>query len=242
MIPLPRAVKALLLALPLAAAACAEKRPEGTAAPETAPVPAPEAPAEPVPTPAAKSPAPAAPAAAAPATADVPVGNRPGNLIPAFAATAHTVEGGAIRDESMDSRKTGNVTVWMVSSSTCPVTKRYAPHVVAMETAYQAKGVRFVHVYPNRTESVESKRKFHADKGFRGAWIEDNDASIAKLLGAKKTPEIYLTTADGAIVYRGAIDDSEGDFEAAEKHYLKDALDAVLAGRPVALKETVPAG
>lgn len=257
--PTPCKAKSFLLVLPvslaalaaLSAAGCSQMSPETSVAPAPAPAPkapetkpemkevapqAPEAQAPAPPAPAAKAPAPAAPSSGA------AVGNKPGNRIPPFAATARTFSGDAIAEAALDSQKTDGVVVWMVSSSTCPYTIKYAPRVAELEKSYAAKGVRFVHVYPNRTESVESKRKFHKDKGFRGAWVEDQDAAIAKLLGAKKTPEIYLTAADGTIAYRGAIDDSGGDYVAAEKHYLTDALDAVLAGKPVEVRETEPAG
>lgn len=240
--PVARFARTALALVPIAlvATACGPKE-SATESPASAP--------------AASAPAASAPQAAEPArtpepasvpakveVAGKPGGTKPGTLVAGFRATAHTYDGDAVRDAAVDSQAMGAPTVWIVSSSTCPFTKKYAPLIASMELEYQAKGVKFVHVYPNRTESVESKRKFHKARGLHGAWIEDQDATIAKLVAAKKTPEIVLAKADGTIAYRGAIDDSGGDVAAAESHYLRDALEAVLAGRDVAVQETVPAG
>jgi len=64
---------------------------------------------------------------------------------------------------------------------------------------------------------------------------------IARAFGATKTPEAFLFDKDGKLVYHGAIDDSQ-DQGKVEAPYLKNALDSVVAGKEVAVKETKSIG
>jgi hypothetical protein len=111
-----------------------------------------------------------------------------------------------------------------------------------IETAYTSKGVKFVWLYPNRSESDADKQAWHAEKGLAGNFVIDRDAAIAKALGVERTPELVVTSADGTITYRGAFDDGAGDPVRAKSEHLKDALEATLAGKPVAVSRTTPAG
>jgi len=54
---------------------------------------------------------------------------------------------------------------------------------------------------------------------------------VARAYGALRTPHVFLLDREGVLRYRGAIDDNYEDPAAVKHHYLRDALDAVLAGR-----------
>jgi hypothetical protein len=51
-------------------------------------------------------------------------------------------------------------------------------------------------------------------------------------------PEVFLFDANGALVYHGTIDDNAEDAGAVKQHFLRDALESVASGQPVAVKET----
>lgn len=215
----------VLPALTLSLAACgADPAPstvDDAAAPAATPEAAPEATLE------------APPQAAPPA-----VGILPGELIPAF--TAEGTAGDASR--SVASQEPGAVTVYCAGSTKCPITNAYAERMQQIESTYTEKGVQFIWIYPNRTETDDAKTAWHAEKDLAGTFVIDRDASIAKVLEIKRTPEIVVTAADGTITYRGAIDDGKGKPSRAEVPWLANALDATLAGEPVAVEKTVPAG
>jgi peroxiredoxin len=78
-------------------------------------------------------------------------------------------------------------------------------------------------------------------QGFNFDYLYDEDQSVARALGSERTPEVFLFDRDRRLVYHGAIDDSR-DERAVEQQYLRDALDAVLAGREPAVAETPPTG
>lgn len=162
----------------------------------------------------------------------------PGNLIPAF--TAEGTAGETARQVS--SQAPGAVTVYVAGSTKCPITNAYSARMNEIEDAYAAKGVQFVWLYPNRTEADDEKAEWHADHDLAGTFVIDRDAKIAKILDIKRTPEIVLTSAEGTITYRGAIDDGKGDPGDAKVAWLANAIDATLAGKPVDVQKTVPAG
>ena len=59
--------------------------------------------------------------------------------------------------------------------------------------------------------------------------------------GAERTPEVFLFDGDRRLVYHGAIDDSRNE-DAVTTHYLRDAIDAVLAGHAPETADTMPVG
>ena len=166
------------------------------------------------------------------------VGTSPGKLVPKFTATGTT--GGAAA--SLDSQAPGAVTVYCVGSTTCPYTNKYAAKLQSIESAYAGQAVTFVWLYPNRQESDAEKTAWHAEQKLGGLFVLDKDAAITKSLAAERTPEMVVTAADGTIAYRGAIDDGNGDPKRANVEYLRAAIDSTLAGQPVEVTETTPAG
>lgn len=65
---------------------------------------------------------------------------------------------------------------------------------------------------------------------------------MAKAYGAQRTPEVYVFDKNRKLRYHGRIDDNVYETEEVRFHYLRDALDAVIAGKPVPLEETEAVG
>lgn len=156
----------------------------------------------------------------------------PGQPMPAF--TAKVVK-------TIDSSKPTGLTVYMTLGVNCPATPVYTERVKELERTYAPKGVSFVYIYPNKTESSEAKAAFHLKSGYAGGMIDDEGARITKLLEGKKTSEAFVVGKDGVIAYRGGIDDSLKVAD-VKKKYLASALDEMLAGKPVTTQSTQPFG
>ena len=77
--------------------------------------------------------------------------------------------------------------------------------------------------------------------GFTFPYVVDATSDVARAFGASRTPEVFLFDAAGKLVYHGAVDDNK-DASKASKPYLKNALDAVLAGKAVEMAETKAIG
>jgi thioredoxin-related protein len=72
--------------------------------------------------------------------------------------------------------------------------------------------------------------------------VVDETSDVARAFGARRTPEAFLFDAKGLLIYHGGIDDNAFDADEATKNYLKDAIDALLAGHEVKIKETKSQG
>jgi peroxiredoxin len=80
------------------------------------------------------------------------------------------------------------------------------------------------------------------EAGMKFPYVVDATSSVAKAFGATRTPEAFLFDKNGKLVYHGAVDDNKEDPKAVTNPYLKNALDAVVAGTDVAVKETKSIG
>ncbi|HWE48330.1 MAG TPA: hypothetical protein VG273_00975, partial [Bryobacteraceae bacterium] len=76
--------------------------------------------------------------------------------------------------------------------------------------------------------------------------IVDREHALVKVTGADVTPTAVLVLPGGSIAYRGRIDDFYAELgrprRAVSEYNLRDAIDSVLAGKPVAKPETKPVG
>src|SRR5262249_15182326 len=102
--------------------------------------------------------------------------------------------------------------------------------------AYAAKGVQCVAVYPNRQETAEEIARDARERGYSFPVVRDANDALADRLGASMTPEAVLVDAGSTIRYRGRIDDNRDQQEVTRRD-LALALDAVLAGKPVAVAQ-----
>jgi len=134
-----------------------------------------------------------------------------------------------------------------VTSTSCPVSKKYGPTLAELEARYRAKGVAFVALNVSATESIEKMKEQSADwakQGWAGRYAVDRDQSLGKLLALRSTTEVLVLDRARTLIYRGAVDDQYGlgySLSEARRHYLVGALDAVLAGdRPAVSATTAP--
>ncbi|NLF74395.1 MAG: thioredoxin family protein, partial [Chloroflexi bacterium] len=72
--------------------------------------------------------------------------------------------------------------------------------------------------------------------------LRDDSQEVARAYGGTHTPHVFLLDAGGVLRYRGAIDDNYDDPDAVQATYLRDALDAVLAGEAPATPTTPAVG
>lgn len=131
----------------------------------------------------------------------------------------------------------------------CPYAKLYEDRIVALDTKYKKKGFPVVALNPNNPD-ISEEDSFDemiirsADKGFTFPYLVDNEG-IYEAYGATKTPHVYLLQNENSqftIRYIGAIDDSARDEKSVKQTYLADAIDALLAGNEIQLKETKAIG
>jgi len=136
---------------------------------------------------------------------------------------------------SADAKKHKAV-VFALTNTTCPLCRKHGPTLGALSRKYSEKGIPFVFVNPAVFEEEHELRADIKNYGFVGPYIHDDKEALAITLRALTTADAFVMLPDQTLVYRGAVDDRYGLGFAREKarnHFLADALDAVLAGKPV---------
>ncbi len=113
----------------------------------------------------------------------------------------------------------------------CPVSVAYEDRFVEFTKKYKDKGVAFVAINCNtKTEDLAAMKTRAEDKGFNFPYVFDESGKTATEYGARVTPHLYVLDGKRTIQYVGAFDDKQKE---PSKHYVADAVDAVLAGKTV---------
>lgn len=139
------------------------------------------------------------------------------------------------------------VLVVVFSSNHCPYVIGSEDRMIALHADYAPKGVALVAINANETEnhptdSFEHMRERAREKGFPFPYLRDESQEVALAYGALRTPHFYVFDADRKLRYSGRMDDNPRQPGQETTHELRDALDALLAGREPAVPLTNPIG
>ena len=132
------------------------------------------------------------------------------------------------------------IVVFNFCTQECPFSRGADPDINALATEYAGKGVVFLGVDSNKNLKPEDIQAYIDEAKVPYPILKDVGNTLADAVGARVTPEIYIMGKDGTLVYHGAPDNRTGPESTPTEHYLKDALDALLAGEPIE-KTTVKA-
>lgn len=125
--------------------------------------------------------------------------------------------------------------VVIFTSSNCVFATQYEARINTLQDTYAEKGVSFVAVNSNdpALSQRDDEQVLRQTLPFSFPYLMDHDQSIANSFGAKSNPEVFVLVPQDSqfkVVYRGMIDDNPLNGDLANAHYLKDNLDALLAG------------
>lgn len=137
-------------------------------------------------------------------------------------------------------------TVYVFTTTDCPIANRYAPEIKRLAERFRDKGVAFRLVYPVPGDSEAMVREHIGKFAYDVPFVRDVTLELVHRTGVSVTPEVAVESAKGRILYRGRIDDRYVDFgkerPAPTTHDLENALDAIVAGKPVPVRETRAVG
>lgn len=130
--------------------------------------------------------------------------------------------------------KNGTLIVFL--SAQCPVVKAYNERIDSLAASYKEKGINFVGIYSNTTESLEWVRE-HSNEHYKFTTLVDEGNVIADRFDAQFTPEVFYFNGKDILEYHGAIDNDRSGRNISIE-YLKTAFEEKLAGKDIAQKET----
>ena len=120
----------------------------------------------------------------------------------------------------------------------CPVSNAYNDRMAALGKEYAAKGIAVVGVNSNKAELAPEVAAHAKEHGFPFPVVKDEGNKVADAYGAQKTPEVFVLSPKGDLLYHGRIDESQDDPKNVKSPDLRNALEAILAGKPVPAAET----
>jgi len=135
--------------------------------------------------------------------------------------------------------------VFIFTTTGCPLAQRYLPRVKELSLQYRDQGVQFIAVNVGADDSIREVAYQAIEYGVQFPFVKDVHGECARALGATRTPEVVVLDAERKIRYRGRIDNQYrlgGVKPSADRQDLKEAIEDVLAGRKVKVKETVVDG
>src|SRR5262245_28911828 len=154
--------------------------------------------------------------------------------------------------------KDGNVLVIFFTSNHCPTSHGAAARLKTFLNDYRPKGMTFVAINPNHPEGLSidelgyskysdgfaDMKKYAAERGFDFPYLYDGDKqAVARAYGCLATPHVFIFDADLKLRYKGRFDDSRYEDEATVKSPdARNAVEALLAGKPVPVEVTQPHG
>ncbi|HCT30632.1 MAG TPA: thioredoxin family protein [Bacteroidales bacterium] len=132
----------------------------------------------------------------------------------------------------------------------CPYAKAYEDRIINIHKKYEGLGYPVVAINPNNPE-VQPEDSYDLmvarakEKSYPFPYLFDEGQKVFPVFGAAKTPHVFLLNKKGkdiVVEYIGTIDDNYKDASMVKEKYLENAVDALLAGKMIALKETKAVG
>jgi peroxiredoxin len=138
-------------------------------------------------------------------------------------------------------------TVLVFTCNHCPYALAWHDRIADVATDYAERGVLTIAINSNDSDRYPRdsydamRRRVAGDGGWPMPYLHDASQEVARAYGAQTTPDVFVLDADGALRYRGAPD---GDYDDPGQRaaWLREALDAVLAGEEPERAETRPVG
>lgn len=151
------------------------------------------------------------------------------------------------KEYSLNSFADKNALIIIFSCNHCPYVQAYEERMKQIQEDYQQKGVTLIAINSNEDvnypdDSFKNMKKRADEQNFNFLYLRDDDQSVARAYDATHTPEIFLFDKDRKLAFHGKIDDNWQEPEKVQNHYLRNALDELLAGKEISVPETFTIG
>lgn len=180
--------------------------------------------------------------------------------ISAFAQNIHSIAIGAAlpatevklkdisgKEVTLNDVKQKNGVLVMFSCNTCPYVVKNQQRTKEICAYAQKNGLGVVVINSNEgqrsdADSYDAMKQYAKKQSYQWLYVVDKNSVVADAFGATRTPEVFLFNKDGKLAYKGAIDDNPGDADNVKQPHLKTAIDQMVAGKDVTVKESRSVG
>ena len=145
------------------------------------------------------------------------------------------------RPRSLDGFKDKKAFVVVFVDTECPLANLYVPTEIELHRKYAGQGVQFLAINSSSQDSFVTVSAHAQERDVPFPVLKDFDQKVADAFGAKRTCEAFLLDANRVICYHGRIDDQYGAGFRRDKparRDLEEALDELLAGKPISTPAT----
>ncbi|MBN1852474.1 MAG: thioredoxin family protein [Pirellulales bacterium] len=135
------------------------------------------------------------------------------------------------KEHSLSDWKDAKAVVVCFTCNHCPIAKMYEDRFIEFVSDYKDNQIAFVAINVNNLEEdkLPAMKERAKEKKFNFTYIYDPSQEIARKYDAKVTPHLFVLDGKRKVAYMGAYDD-DNQASKAKKQYLRDAVDAILAG------------
>jgi peroxiredoxin len=142
---------------------------------------------------------------------------------------------------SLADKKDVNGYIIAFTCNTCPVAKAYESRIVELNKQFASKGYPVVAIQSNDAQrspgdSYDAMQQRAKAKNYAFPYLYDDTQTVARAFGATNTPHMFVVKRDGdqyKVAYIGAIDNNQYDAAGADRKYVENAVNELLAGKPV---------
>jgi len=137
------------------------------------------------------------------------------------------------------------LTVFVMTSTSCPLSRKYLPTLVTLTQSLKEQPIQFVAVNCVPTDKESDIVAAAQRLGDSVIYVNDRDETLARHLGALTTTDVLMLDAARTVLYHGAIDDQYGIGYALEQprnHFLHDAITCALDSKPIEVAATAAPG
>ena len=151
------------------------------------------------------------------------------------------------KEVTMKDAKKENGVLVMFSCNTCPYVVKNQERTLAISKFATENKVGVIILNSNEAlradeESYAAMQAYAKEQGYKWNYVVDKDNQVADAFGANRTPECFLFDKNLKLVYHGAIDNSPQDETAITRVHLKEAINEMVAGKEVTVKESRSVG
>ena len=151
------------------------------------------------------------------------------------------------KEIAMKDAKKDNGVLVMFSCNTCPYVIKNQQRTLEVAQYAQKMNVGVIILNSNEAlrtneDSYDAMKDYAKEQGYKWNYVVDENNEIADAFGANRTPECFLFDKSLKLAYHGAIDDNPSDASSVTRHHLKNAIDELVAGKDISVKESRSVG